>query len=373
MSEMSKLKVCMIFNGAPDYRRAIYQMLDDVYDCEWYFIKTKSDSSANEMNLNLLKNVHTLNEFTFVHEPLSYQTGLLKLLFDKKYDKYFIAGSLWSLGIWSFCIAKKLFLPKKQIYFWTHGILRVREWPMNVISKLFFKLPDGIFTYGDRARSVMIGEGFEGNKIWPVHNSLDYDVQKSYRNNFSDIYIKHFGNNDPVFFFIGRLTVIKKLDMLVDAFKMLLDSGYNANLVFIGDGPVKDLLLSKVTDYDISDLVWFYGKCYNEREKSELIANADLCVAPGNIGLTAMDSLVYGTPCLTMDNYGKQMPEHEAILEGVTGSFFKEDDVEDLAKRMIAWLNNGMDRDDIRKNCYNMIDNNWNPYFQIKVIKEHLR
>jgi glycosyltransferase involved in cell wall biosynthesis len=371
--DVSKLKICMIFNGAPDYRRAIYLLLENNYACDWNFIKMKDDASAMEMDVKMLANVHYINERVIIKPPLTYQNGLLKLLFNKGKNVFFIAGSLWSVGIWLFCIFKKMFFPQKRIYFWSHGILGNRGWLRNSIAKLFFSLPDGIFTYGDRARQVMIRAGLDGDSIWPIHNSLDYDVQVAYRNNFSDIYKKHFGNSAPVLFFIGRLTPVKKLDMLIEAFSMMLEKGIDANLVFVGDGPMKIHLQIMVKDLNLENKVWFYGKCFDEREKSELITNADLCVAPGNIGLTAMDSLVYGTPCITMDNFDKQMPEHEAIKEGITGSFFKEDDVDDLTLKTVEWLQRQQDRNIIRQNCYTMIDKFWNPNYQIKIIKEHLR
>lgn len=363
--------VCMIFNGAPDYRRPIYLLLDDYYDCDWYFIRPKEDPNSKEMDVSLLKRVHSLHEITLIKAPFTYQTGLIKLIFNKQYNIYLVAGSLWSFGIWFFCILKRIFFPHKRIFFWTHGILGKRSKLRNFIAKLFFKLPDGIFTYGDRAKRIMVGEGFDERKIWPIHNSLDYEIQVKYRDNFSDIYSSHFGNPYPVIFFIGRLTPVKKLDLLVKAFNVIQIKGVEANLTFIGDGPMKEELQFMVNEMGLKDKVWFYGKCYDEKEKSKLIVNADLCVAPGNIGLTAMDSLVYGTPCITMDNFDMQMPEHEAIKEGVTGCFFKENDVDDLAAKIINWLHNYQDRDMIRQNCYKEIDQRWNPIYQLGIIKEH--
>ena len=43
-----------------------------------------------------------------------------------------------------------------------------------------------------------------------------------------------------------------------------------------------------------------------------------MCVSPGNVGLTAIHSLTYGTPVLTHDNFNFQMPEAEAIEENIS-------------------------------------------------------
>ncbi len=70
--------------------------------------------------------------------------------------------------------------------------------------------------------------------------------------------------------------------------------------------------------------IWLYGACYDEEIIGELIFNAQLCVSPGNVGLTAMHSLVYGTPVITHNNFSNQSPEFEAIIDGKTGSFSKK-------------------------------------------------
>lgn len=56
---------------------------------------------------------------------------------------------------------------------------------------------------------------------------------------------------------------------------------------------------------------------------AEFIYNADLCVSPGNVGLTAMHSLVFGCPVITHNCFEWQMPEFEAIQPGITGDFLR--------------------------------------------------
>ena len=104
-----------------------------------------------------------------------------------------------------------------------------------------------------------------------------------------------------------------------------------------------------------------------------MIYNADLCVSPGNIGLTAMHALVFGTPATTHDDFPHQMPEFEAIREGVTGTFFKYNDVESLANSISRWFaENGNKREEVRRACMKEIDENWTPQFQLSVLKKYL-
>jgi glycosyltransferase involved in cell wall biosynthesis len=119
--------------------------------------------------------------------------------------------------------------------------------------------------------------------------------------------------------------------------------------------------------------VWFYGACYDERQIAELIYNADLCIAPGNIGLTAMHSLVFGCPAISHNDFKWQMPEFESIHPGITGDFFEMGNVESLADIISRWFaEHKGKREEIRQACYNEIDTYWTPEFELSVLKNAL-
>jgi glycosyltransferase involved in cell wall biosynthesis len=265
---------------------------------------------------------------------------------------------------------------RKKVFIWTHGWYGKEKRIEKILKKIMFHLPNGgVFCYGNYARNLMIKEGFNSKKIFVIHNSLFYDKQIEIRNYLKEtcIYKNHFNNGNKNLFFVGRLTAIKKLDLILKAIIICRNRGTEYNLTFIGDGERADELKSLTKRLGIENQVWFYGSCYDEKELSSLIYNADLCVAPGNIGLTAMHSMVFGTPCLTHNDYPYQMPEFEAIKEGKTGTFFKRDDVNDLANKIDDWFKlNGAEREVVRKSCMDEIDREWNPYFQIEVLKKNL-
>ena len=54
--------------------------------------------------------------------------------------------------------------------------------------------------------------------------------------------------------------------------------------------------------------------CYNEEANAELLYNASVCVCPAEVGLTAIHSLLFGTPVVSNDNFDEQMPEFESII-----------------------------------------------------------
>ena len=141
-------------------------------------------------------------------------------------------------------------------------------------------------------------------------------------------------------------------------------------MTYVGDGPKKDELEVLVQESGLKDNVWFYGPCYEEKQIAQIIYNADLCVSPGDVGLTAMHAMTFGTPVVSHNNFCHQMPEFEAIENGKTGFFFKENDVESLAECIRAWLTSGLNREQVRQNCYDVIDQKYNPHFQVEMIRK---
>ena len=261
---------------------------------------------------------------------------------------------------------------EKKVYLWTHAWYGRENYFKKIIKKLFFSLTDGIFVYGDYAKNLMIQEGISQNKLFVIHNSLAFDRQLKLRKDIkeSSVYYDHFGNNNPNLFFIGRLTLVKKLDLAVEALKIMKEKGIMMNLTFIGDGPVKEDLAKFAVSLGVMDQIWFYGASYDEAKNAELIYNADLCISPGNIGLTAIHSLMFGTPAITHSNFPYQMPEFESIKQGVTGDFFQENNSVSLAQCIENWFLNHVDREKARLACYHKIDNEWNPYYQIGIFKK---
>ena len=364
-------KLCIIYNFAQKYREAIYRKIDQNWDCDWYFGKNSTDIKG--FDLTALKNAQEVpNKKVF--GPFVWQKGIVGLLRNPEYDKFLMLGEFFNLSTWSVILLRPFIAPKKKIYFWSHGWYGREGFGKKWMKRLFFGLVDGTFLYGNYGKEQAVAQGNNPDKLWVLHNSLDYDNQKQLREKLSnsDIYSKHFGNDAPNIIFIGRLTKVKRLDQVIEAVAKLNQDGFPVNLTFIGDGVEAENLKSLVKDKGIEDRVWFYGACYDDTKNGELIYNADLCVAPGNVGLTAMHTMAFGTPVLTHDNFPMQMPEFEAIKKGETGDFFKYGDISSLTEGIKSWLSNHPDRDAVRKACIAEIEESWNPDFQIKVLKNHI-
>lgn len=366
-------KLCLIYNTAPRYREAVYRAIDAAYDCDWYFGKGEMDVKG--MDTSLLKNV---SFYGTLGNPskLYWKRGVLRLLFKKKYQNFFMLAEVRSLTDWLFFWLASTFFPKKRVYVWTHGWYG-RERRLDAKLKLWlFRHVTGTFVYGDRAKRLLMERGIPEDKLFAIHNSLDYDKQLELRKLAvpTNIYKEHFNNDRPTILFLGRLTRVKRLDLVLDALKALFEKGEFYNLTFVGDGEVRIYLQQRTIELGLEKQVWFYGACYDERKNAELVYNADLCVSPGNIGLTAIHVMMFGCPVITHNAFEWQMPEFEAVRPDETGDFFERGNVESLAQTISHWFSTKQShREEVRRACYKEIDERWNPNYQMQLIKQSLR
>jgi len=93
----------------------------------------------------------------------------------------------------------------------------------------------------------------------------------------------------------GRLSPEKRPERSLQALRELLDRGVNARLVFIGSGPLHKKLYDSSRDIPVT----FWGYVANKNLLAQMIASADISIAPGPIEtfcLAALESLASGTP-----------------------------------------------------------------------------
>lgn len=362
-------KICLYFNTPSLYREEIYSRIEKKYDCVWYF--SSEDYKVKTFDVRKFRSVHWIDSCKLGY--FFWVKGMLKLL-RQNYNQYILVGETRNLSLYVFLLFKIMFFRRKKVLLWTHGYYGKETWiQKNIFKRPLLKMADGIFVYGNYARELMLKDGFNPNTTLTIHNSLAYTKQLRLRNTIksSRIFEEHFGNKYHVLLFLGRLTPVKRLDMIVAAVAHLKEQGEHLNLVFIGDGSERESLESMVKTFGIENQVWFYGACYDEVKNAELVYNADVCVAPGNIGLTAIHALMFGCPAITHNDFKWQMPEFEAIHTGATGDFFERNNTKDLADVVNHWIrNNESRREEVRQACYREIDEQWNPEFQMEVIEK---
>ena len=363
---MDRKKVLFFNRSSVHYREGIYKLLDTTLDVDFMF----GDSRPGGIKpMDASKLTHYKGNLHNVQlGPFYWQKGVVKLL-KSDYSDFITPGDTYCLSTWVLLLKARK--NKKNVFLWTHGAYGDEKGFKKQIALLRARLAKGLFLYGNYAKSILEKWGIPSEKLHVVYNSLSYDEQLEIRKSLtiSGLYRDHFNNENKNLVFIGRLTSVKKLDQAIKAVAKLKRDGIDVNLTFIGDGSLRPSLESLAASLGISNQVWFYGACYDEAKNADFLYQADLCVSPGNVGLTAMHAMTFGCPVISHNNFPLQMPEFEAVEEGKTGAFFIENDIDDLARVIKNWFDSAKDREDIRNNCYRVIDEKYNPHVQINVFE----
>lgn len=372
-------KVGIVYHYIAHYRMPIFKELANCTEVEFSFlsgietdqnikIATQSEFEISSMNWLRLKNIW------FLSKKFLWQKGLIRNVISTKYNSFIFLGNPYFLSTWVALLVCKL--KGVQACLWTHGYTDEIKGLKLLVLKLFWLMSNEIFLYGQYAKTNMLKLGVSSNKLKVIYNSLDYNTQLSVRKQLKNgaVFNERFENEYPVVIFVGRLTKIKKLDQLILAQSHLIRNGFPFNIVFVGEGEEKIKLEKLAIQNHTNANCWFYGSCYGEFDLGNLFYNSKICVAPGNVGLTAMHSMTYGTPVISHANFNNQMPEFEAIERGVTGDFFEENNIENLAEVMKQWLQKDDAEMKIIKNaCLNIIDKHYNPKYQVEQILKGIR
>jgi glycosyltransferase involved in cell wall biosynthesis len=258
---------------------------------------------------------------------------------------------------------------------WGIGVMGPEKWLKWAIRKFYLIWPDAHLLYGQYARDWYASHGFKKESLFVIHNSLEHNKQIAIRESVTPEDIRATresfgvrGPDDRLIFHTGRLEEKKNLNILLDALKVLKERGKKIKLVLIGGGRSEDLLMTKTRENGVEDAVIFYGVCYEEDILGRIISASDLCVVPGVVGLIAMHSLVYGTPILTRDNSAyKHGPEVDAVVEGKTGRYYRDGDLNDLVEKMDSMLYPVSCKSQMSRACKEMIDKYYTPEYQERV------
>ena len=119
----------------------------------------------------------------------------------------------------------------------------------------------------------------------------------------------------------GRLSPEKKPERSLQVLRELLSRGINARLVYIGSGPLHKKLYDSSRDIPVT----FWGYVANKNLLAQMIATADVSLAPGPIEtfcLAALESLASGTPVVASETsaVGEFLSEENGNFVGLTAA-----------------------------------------------------
>lgn len=304
--------------------------------------------------------VKVVNDISFqwaaVRASLSSEFDVLVLLANPNFFTTWLAAAIGRLT-------------GKRVLFWGHGFLSADRSLKNYIRRIFFSLGHAQYLYGYRAKCIAESFGFRARNLYVGFNSLDYQSQLRTRRELLARFDEPRQSTEIRVLGVSRLTEKCAYDVLMHAVALAQEtSAWRFKLTLIGGGPAESKLKKLVAQLKLD--VDFVGELYDEETVAGYIFDSDVVVSPGKIGLTAVHSLMFGTPVISHSDMDRQMPEVEAVAPGISGMLFRYGDIADLSTCLISFPDVFHDRRQTRENCFRIIDEIYNPYRQCEVLSD---
>ena len=184
--------------------------------------------------------------------------------------------------------------------------------------------------------------GVPDSRITQIYNGVDTEKFSPPANDRPPLpTIKGFADQDSVIVgTVGRFQSVKDQMNLAEGFIQLLQKSPDltqiARLVMIGDGPLREPVLERLTSAGYIDLVWAPGP---RDDVDKLLQSLDLFVLPSlaeGISNTLLEAMSCGLPVIATAVGGNP----ELVVDGITGSLVPSADPAALADSLEEYVGN---------------------------------
>lgn len=167
-----------------------------------------------------------------------------------------------------------------------------------------------------------------------IPNFIDLDrFQKSNKSHFKKAICPE---GEKVVVHVSNFRKVKRVPEVITVFSKILESGIEAKLLLVGDGPDRQKAEQQCRDLGICDQVRFLGKL---DQVEEVLSIADLFLIPSGsetFGLAALEAMSCSVPVISSNIGG--LPE--VNVHGETGYLCDLDDIDCMADYAVNILSN---------------------------------
>lgn len=149
--------------------------------------------------------------------------------------------------------------------------------------------------------------------------------------------------------YVGRLVKDKQVNVLLDAFAIILTQKPNAQLVIIGDGVERQNLETQAQDRGIARSVTFTGRVARDEDIYAYMKQAKVFTSASlreGFGIVTIESIACGTPVVVSDS--KANAATDLVENNVTGSVVTATP-EAFARACLHWLETSPNRQQLAK------------------------
>lgn len=178
--------------------------------------------------------------------------------------------------------------------------------------------------------------------------------------------------SDNVMCFINRIVFLKNIPLMLQAIKIVKESGLKFKFFIAGDGADLENSKKLVQKYDLDDCVIFLGLIKERENVASVYALANLNLFPSVNDTSALcigESASQKTPTLAM----RDCSANEFIKDNQNG-FLCENTAENYASKIIELLSDKQHLETIGENAHKTIYKTWNQYAEeaIEKYKEYI-
>lgn len=184
----------------------------------------------------------------------------------------------------------------------------------NVHKKTISTYATHYFACGELAAKWMYGGTRIENSVRIINNGIvtekfrfDPTVREQKR---SELGL----NNKLIIGHIGRFSPEKNQGFLVDVMKIIHAENKNACLLFVGDGPEKDVVIEKARSNGLMDCVQFLGI---RKDVEQLLQAIDVFVMPSlfeGFPVVLVEAQAAGLPCIISDSISSEVKINENVV-----------------------------------------------------------
>jgi N-acetyl-alpha-D-glucosaminyl L-malate synthase BshA len=141
-------------------------------------------------------------------------------------------------------------------------------------------------------------------------------------------------NGERLLVHVSNFRPVKRAVEVVEIFHRLVERGYSAKLLLVGDGPDRGPAEHRARDLGVVDDIRFLGK---QEPVEEILSIADVFLMPSGsetFGLAALEAMSCGVPVVASNIGG--LPE--LVVEGESGFLCELGDIEAFTDRIAALL-----------------------------------
>jgi len=231
-----------------------------------------------------------------------------------------------------------------------------------------------VVTYSEMGMSYYMQMGCPRKNIFVAHNSIDTQKILAIREELlqdgkaiQQISSRHQLESKQVILYVGRLIKEKNVDLLLHAFRLILQKHAQAALILVGEGPDRSRLESLAKVLGVQPI--FTG-AIRKNELGKYLCLSSLFVLPGPGGLAINEAMCYQLPIVCTRADGT---ERHIVRNGVNGFIVEKTTPENLAGAMMTILSDSSLRERMGANSLEIIREEGGLQRMVGVFQEAIR